>query len=98
MVLFGNVTSMDYLGVQFPYGQLGSCYDSVKFLGSYYEGQGHTVTYLYSPSQDHVWLLVDQQQVDIYWGKVPDGTWKPEFTYNSYQDFQAGVKEQTSFK
>jgi len=98
LLFVSQVSAEDYLGVQFPYGQLGSCYDSVQSLGSFYEDKGHTVTYLYSPRQDHVWLLVDYQQVDIYWGTVPNGTWQPEFTYSSYEEFLAGVNKETSYK
>ena len=84
---------------------LGRCWDGVQNLGPYYENLGFEVKYAYRDNDNdggHVWLLVDNEPIDYYYGRVddnPSSYWmNPEQTYDNIDEFREHVIDATRVK
>jgi hypothetical protein len=85
---------------QFPVAPLGMCYDGIHTLSQIYAG--HDIQYAYDApngaDQGHVWLIVDGQPIDSYYGPVQGDYWThPQFTYSSLPEIDAGITYQTGY-
>lgn len=85
-------------------GVEGRCFDGVQSLGQHYSGLGFEVRYAYSSQGEigHAWLLVDNEPIDYYLGRVdnsPASFWtNPEQTFDNIDEFKQHVIDSTIIK
>ena len=85
--------------ISFPFAEKHLCYDGVEKLAPYYHGHDVKFAYNDNPGQGHVWLIVDGQPIDTYYGIVYGSEWThPQHIYNSFAELEQGVIEITGIK
>jgi len=88
----------NYSDPVFPIVPLGMCMDGVYQLGMIYTGQVVKYAYSESPSPGHVWIFLNGDPIDSYYGRV-DRTYNwmfPDETFDTYQELKDYIHERTS--
>ena len=99
LLVVGSAIHVAY-GVEFPVRDpstgltlpAGMCMDWVRILADQYPDS--QITYAYEPgSPGHVWLIVDGQPIDSYFGpQTATYEWvHPAYSFGSYAELQAAI-------
>lgn len=87
------LVSIGYAQPSFPVAPLGDCYNGIQILDDYYKNQ--QITYMYNPypAPGHVWLLVNNQAIDSYYGPVEGDYWYNGYRYSSFEELDKGIQK-----
>lgn len=77
----------------FPVAPLEDCYDGIQILDDYYNNSNITYMFNPEPSPGHVWLLVDDQAIDSFYGLVEGDYWHTGYKYNSFEELNKGIQK-----
>ena len=99
LLVVGSAIHVAY-GVEFPVRDpstgltlpAGMCMDGVRILADQYPTS--QITYAYEPgTPGHVWLIVDGQPIDSYYGpQTATYEWvHPAYSFSTYTELQAAV-------
>jgi len=81
----------------FPIAPKGLCYDGVQKLLQYYPDA--TIAYNSGPKQGHVWVIVDGQPIDSFYGNISGSYWEnPEFRFANMNDLDLKISELTGIR